>query len=204
MGPSRAGGHRDAYGVSRRTLFAWRAKLLRGGGNAAELAPRSTRPRRVRRRRVAGGGGSRNPPPARPPTAISARKSFIGCSSRFCTAQGLPCPAVRPSADSSPTRTTKCVWSRPTLPALWQSPRAPRRDRKPKGYRTENPGDCVAFDGIERRRDGLRRRLITCLDLASRFGFALGVYSSLQSPGLHRLRTLPARTARAPASRPLR
>lgn len=47
------------------------------------------------------------------------------------------------------------------------------RMRKPKGYRPGRPGDCVALDTIERRKDGLARYLVTCIDLASRFSFAL-------------------------------
>ncbi len=47
------------------------------------------------------------------------------------------------------------------------------RIRKPKGYRPEGPGDCLAMDTIERRKDGLARYLITCIGLASRFSFAL-------------------------------
>ena len=37
------------------------------------------------------------------------------------------------------------------------------------------PGDCIAWDSIERRLHDLQRHLITRRDLASRFGFAPGV-----------------------------
>jgi transposase InsO family protein len=40
----------EAFAVSRRTLFAWRAKLHSEGGNLAALAPRSTAPKRRRTR----------------------------------------------------------------------------------------------------------------------------------------------------------
>lgn len=165
----------DAYGVSRRTLYAWRAKLARGRGNAAELAPRSTRPHRVRRRVW----------PAAVVAEIRRQRACHGnlgkeklhpLLKRFCTSHGLPCPAVRTVgrliADAHDKM--RLVPARPS-PRFGKAPIRPRRDRKPKGYRPETPGDCVAFDSIERRRDGLRRHLITCLDLASRFGFALGV-----------------------------
>jgi len=173
----------DAYDVSRRTLYVWRAKLARSGGNAAELAPRSTRPQRVRRRVW--------------PTAVVSeirrlrtqhgnlgKEKLHPLLQRFCTAHGWPCPAARTIgrliADTRDKM--RLVPARPS-PRFGKAPVRPRRNRKPKGYRPETPGDCVAFDSIERRRDGVRRYLITCLDLASRFGFAVGVrhLSSLQA-----------------------
>ena len=41
----------EAFGVSRRTLFAWRAKLRNARAKPTGLAPRSTRPKHVRQRR---------------------------------------------------------------------------------------------------------------------------------------------------------
>ena len=41
---------REAFQVSRRTLFGWRAKLKAEGGNLAALVPRSTAPKRRRQR----------------------------------------------------------------------------------------------------------------------------------------------------------
>ena len=40
----------EAYVVSRRTLYGWRAKWRAEGGNLAALVPRSTAPKRRRRR----------------------------------------------------------------------------------------------------------------------------------------------------------
>src|SRR5579862_5788187 len=40
----------EAFGLSRRTLFAWQAQLRVGRGQPHTLAPRSTRPPRLRRR----------------------------------------------------------------------------------------------------------------------------------------------------------
>ena len=41
---------REAFQVSRRTLFAWRAKFRTEGGNLAALVPRSTAPKQRRQR----------------------------------------------------------------------------------------------------------------------------------------------------------
>ena len=40
----------EAFGVSRRTLYAWQAQLRAGGGRAHTRTPRSTRPQRLRQR----------------------------------------------------------------------------------------------------------------------------------------------------------
>ena len=44
------GATQEAYGVARRTLYAWRAQLAASGGKPHGLTPRSTRPKQVRQR----------------------------------------------------------------------------------------------------------------------------------------------------------
>jgi hypothetical protein len=51
-----------------------------------------------------------------------------------------------------------------------------RKPRKPKAVTTV-PWQCLAVDTIERGRDGLRRDLLTFIDPASRFAFALAIPS---------------------------
>jgi transposase InsO family protein len=51
-----------------------------------------------------------------------------------------------------------------------------RKPRKPKGVHTA-PLQCLAVDTIERVRDGLRRYILTFIDPASRFAFALAIPS---------------------------
>jgi len=165
----------EAFGVSRRTLFAWQAQLRRGKGQPHTLAPGSTRPHRLRRRKW--------PEPlileirrlrtAHPNLGKEKLYPFI---QRFCRLRRLPVPSVRTIgrliADApDKMRYTMRRVSRFPQGCVQRNTRA----RKPKGYRPEAPGDCVAWDSIERRRDGIRRYLITCTDLASRFAFALGV-----------------------------
>ena len=42
----------DAFGVSRRTLYRWKAKLKKAKGDIKALNPKSTRPKRVRQSKV--------------------------------------------------------------------------------------------------------------------------------------------------------
>jgi len=95
---------------------------------------------------------------------------------QFCGAQTLPVPSARTIGRLIADAPDKMRHARLRVSRFHQGRVARRtRDRKPKGYQPQLPGDCVAWDSIERRLNGLKRHLITCTDLASRFGFALGV-----------------------------
>ncbi|MEW5790958.1 MAG: helix-turn-helix domain-containing protein [Pseudomonadota bacterium] len=58
---------RDAFGVSRRTLYRWKAQLAAGGDNPAALAAKPPRRSAAASRRPTQ-VGSRNPPPADRPS----------------------------------------------------------------------------------------------------------------------------------------
>lgn len=56
-------------------------------------------------------------------------------------------------------------------PGKVKAVRQPRL-RKPRHFRAERAGHCVALDSIELRHDGQHRYLITCTDLHSHFAWA--------------------------------
>lgn len=167
----------EAFGVSRRTLFVWQAQLRRGQGKPHTLTPGSRRPRRLRQRQW--------PLPliqeirrlrmAHPNLGKEKLHPFIG---RFCATEGLRTPSVRTIGRLIADAPDKMRHAKLRVSRFYQG-RVKRhpRDRKPKGYRPELPGDCIAWDSIERRLNALKRHLITCTDLASRFAFAVGVKS---------------------------
>jgi len=165
----------EAFSVSRRTLFAWQAQLRRGGGKPHVLKPGSTRPQHLRHREW---------PKAliqeirrlRTEHPNLGKEKLYPFLERFCRTQRLPLPSVRTIGRLIADAPDKMRHSKLRVSRFYQG-RVQRhtRDRKPKGYRPELPGDCIAWDSIERRLNGLKRHLITCTDLASRFGFALGV-----------------------------
>ena len=175
----------EAFGVSRRTLFAWQARLRSGAGKPHALAPGSTRPKRRRQRQW--------PQPIvmeirrlRELHPNLGKEKLAPALRQFCQRQGLPAPRVRTIgrliADApDKMRHAKLRTSRFPQGRVKRLP----RQRKPKGYRPEGPGDCVAWDSIERRLHGMRRHLSTATDLASRFAFALGV-KHLSSQQAHR------------------
>jgi transposase InsO family protein len=167
----------EAFGVARRTLFAWRAQLRAGGGQPHALTPRSTCPKRRRQRRW--------PAPLieeirrlRTVHPNLGKEKLHRLLREFCQTRGWRLPSARTIGRliaDAPDKMRFAARRQSRFPQgrVTRRPRA----RKPKGYRPERTGDCVGWDSLERRRDGLRRHLITCADLASRFSFALGVRS---------------------------
>ena len=165
----------EAYGVARRTLYAWRAQLTAGGGKPHGLTPRSTRPTKVRQRQW--------------PTALIAeirrwrglhpnlgKEKLAPFIERFCQIQRLAVPSARTIGRLIADAPDKMRGVPQRVPSRFgQGSVRPHRERKPKNYRAGVPGACIAWDSIERRRDGMRRYLISCTDLASRFAFSLGV-----------------------------
>jgi transposase InsO family protein len=163
----------EAFEVSRRTLFNWKAKLHSEGGNIAALAVKSTAPKRRRQRNW--------------PTAVTGeirrlrqthpnlgKEKLAVLLAAFCRQRALTCPSARTigriMADA-PDRMRHAP-QRLTGHGKARLPRPPK-PRKPKGFKALFPGHCVALDTIERHRYGLRRYLITVTDTHSRFGFAL-------------------------------
>jgi transposase InsO family protein len=166
---------REAFDVSRRTLFAWRAQLRAGGGQPHHLTPRSTRPHHLRRRHW--------------PTALIehirqlrlahgnlGKEKLHRFVHAFCQQHGYATPSTRTIGRLIADAPDK-MRQVPRRQSRFHQGRVQRqsRERKPKGYRPEQPGDCLAWDSIQRRLAGERRYLITSTDLASRFGFALAV-----------------------------
>jgi transposase InsO family protein len=162
----------EAFGVSRRTLFAWRAQLRQEGGNAAALVPRSTAPKQRRQRQW----------PAPIVTEIRrlrtahpnlGKEKLHLLLQPFAAQHQLPCPSPRTIgrliADApDKMRSHPHRYGAPGKPKPLRSPRL----RKPKHFHAEHPGHCIALDTIEVRADSTRRYVITCTDLHSHFAWA--------------------------------
>ena len=160
---------RDAFSVSRSTLYAWRAKHRAGGLPA--LQDRSRAPRRPRRRNWPPGvleelWALRNQHPSLGPEKLRKLVEPV------CFARRLPCP--------SPRTISRMLAERPE-PAAAERARRRRakqrrygsRARKPAGFRASAPGECVALDTVVRVEDGRRGYVFTAIDLYSRLALAL-------------------------------
>lgn len=163
----------DAFDVSRRTLFNWKARLAANNGNSAALVSKSTAPK---------GRRTRSWPAPIVAEIRRLRKTHPNLGKEklavlltpFCANHKLPCPSSRTIGRLMADAPDKMRHA-PIRLSPSGKPKAPRskRPRKPKGFKPGFPGHCVALDTIERHRDGLRRYLVTVTDIHSRFAFAL-------------------------------
>ncbi len=154
----------DAFRVSRRTLYRWKAVFQKAGQNPTALTPTSSAPRRRRTRQW--------------PAAVVAelrrlRKAHPNLGkgklavllTPFCLTQGLHAPSESTLGrliHDAPDKMRHAPVKR--RPARNKTPKT----RKPKGFRAQYPGHCVALDTVERIRDGLRRYVLTATGLYSR------------------------------------
>ena len=159
---------RDAFKVSRRTLFAWKAKWQA----KVTLTPASTAPkcRRCRQWSPAVIAEIRRIRAQHPNFAKEKLHPFLLA---FCQPRNLRCPAVRTIGRLIADAPDKMRHSPLRLRPNGKSKAArPKATRKPKHFVARHPGHCVALDTIEWQLEGSRRFIITFTDLHSHFAFA--------------------------------
>lgn len=164
---------KEAFGVSRRTLFGWKALRKKGDGRIEALNKKSTRPKNVR---------SRDWPEAIKDEIRRLREAHPNLGKekihpllrRFAESRGIPCPGVATIGNLIKD-----------MGGLRRFPQKVRHDgtvvprkrekkaRKPKGFVATYPGHCVSLDTVERVVHGSRRYVITAVDIYSRFAFAM-------------------------------
>lgn len=162
----------DAFEVKRRTLFLWKMKLKKGGGNLESLNDLSRSPKTKRKR-------------SWPSLVIEEIKRLrwqhpnLGKEKlypelkSFCHQQGLICP--QPKTIGRLIKDLGGLRIYPQKISHFGKLRPLKRQkvtRKPKDFQAQFPGHGVALDTIEKIIDGKRRYLITFEDLFTRFGFA--------------------------------
>lgn len=162
-----------AFAVSRRTLYRWQELHQSQGGNLAALANQSRAPKQRRRRNWPNEVNAEIKRLRRAHPNLG-RDKIHPLLSQFCQARKLPCPSVRTIG--------RLIGDAPgklrSIPARLSARGKPKPlhkkvARKPKGYRANKVGECVALDTVERHQGGMRRYLITAIELHSRTGFAL-------------------------------
>jgi transposase InsO family protein len=167
----------EAYEVKRRTLYLWQRKLREGNGkieslNCGSRAPKKKRQRRYDWRIVDEVKRLRDQYPN------LGEKKLYPLLVAFCTPLHLQCP--RPATigriikDKGGMRIAPLKTTGKGKVLTYK-----RRKvlRKPHDLAAEHPGHVVALDTIERFVHGLRRYVITCEDIHSRFTFAWGTTS---------------------------
>lgn len=163
----------DAFDVKKRTLYGWKAKLRAGDGKLEALNEKSKAPKKVRRRewdpRIT--AEIRRVREMHP--NLGKEKVHVHLQA-FAKRRGLRCP--------QPRTVGRIIADAPDKMRTY--PQKVRHDgkvvrkklrqvlRKPKKFRAERPGHCVALDTIEIVIWGRKVYVITVIDLYSRFALA--------------------------------
>jgi len=177
-----------AYNVSRSTLFNWKKRLRESGGRLESLAPNSRKPKRVRLpqtdRRIE--DHVRQYRQQHPGIGKSAIKYELDA---YCHGKGL-----QSVSESSVGRILRRLKVQGKLPGKGlhlvvginggrldeKKARVGRKKLRRGGFIPKKAGELVQIDSVALFQDGLKRYLITAVDVVSRFGFAFG-YTSLSS-----------------------
>jgi len=171
---------RDGFGVSRSTMYRWRKLLEEGGGKLVALAPGSRAPKRTRGRTVSGEivrfiERCRNEHPG------IGKATIKPLLDDYCQKKGL-----RSVSESTVGRVISDLKKRGRLPVkrqfslLARSGRlverlAKRRRTKLRrgDFRPTKAGDLVQLDAIYVFDGGIKRYILSAIDLTTRFAFAL-------------------------------
>jgi putative transposase len=165
---------RDAYGVSRATLFEWQRKEREGS-----LAPASRAHRGGYAKRRIPAGLEAEIRRLRAEHPRLGKEKVAPLLGAWHAARGLPAPSESTvgrvmSAMAAAGRLdtgAKLRLSAATGRLLEKKP-ARRRKLRRDGYLPELPGDLLQVDGVTTFVDGARRYTFTAVDLVSRWAFA--------------------------------
>lgn len=177
---------KEAFGVCRTTVYNWKRLLRENGGNIRALISLSRRPIRRRVRKIH---------PAIIEFIRDYRNKHRRCCQkvikpvldRFCNEKGLKC-----ISESTIARVIKDLKERGEIDnelrmsfnartgKIKVLKREKVRKERRKDYKPFRAGDLVQIDSITLFKEGIRRYIITAVDLQSRFGFAYA-YERLNS-----------------------
>ena len=178
---------KEAYGVGRSTVYLWKKRLKEGRGELSSLVPYSRAPIKKRCRMVH--------PAIRefiiryrqkhPRVGQEAIKPMLDKYCRKIKIKSISKATIgRLIADLK--REGKIKDGRVELRLNARTGKLHERKKKRekklrrKDYQPQEPGDLVQMDSISKFRDGLKRYIITALDLRTRIGFAWA-YTNLSS-----------------------
>ncbi len=170
---------RRAFGKSRSTIYLWKQKLKKAGGKLSALAPGDRTPRNKRHRIVH---------PFIEHFIVEYRTAHPGVDKTTITpALSTACnlAGIKLVSESSVGRIIHDLKERGSIPALRkisingrsgkvivrEHKQAKKKVRR-KGFYPAQPGELVEIDTVSIFVDGLKRYLLTAIDLPTRFAFA--------------------------------
>jgi putative transposase len=177
---------KQAFGKSRSTIYLWKQRLRASG--TLGLASDSRAPHRRRRRIVA---------PLVESFIIGYRTSHPGVDKTTiypvlraaCEKAGINAPSestigriIRDLKERSRIpRKTKVAYNAATgRLRIWEPGPGARKTRR-RGFYPKKPGDLVEIDTVDIFVDGVKRYLLTAIDIPTRFAFAYTYKSSSSS-----------------------
>ena len=178
---------KEAFGVSRPTLFRWQAALRAGGGKLEALVPKSTAPK-TRRKRVI---------PQEVENLIIEERSYerIG-KEKIATL--LKEDGIAKLSDSTVGRMIGDLKKHGKLPnqvkyslngrtskMIERKPRKTKKKLRSKGH----AGALVKADTVVRFTNGIKRYIVTAIDLESEFAFAYSYTSHASTHAADFMRT---------------
>jgi transposase InsO family protein len=176
------------FGVSRSTVFGWKKRLKEGNNQVSALAPKSRAPKQRRQRQT-------DPRLVEFIRKYRVQKPGMGKViikselDRFCRERN-----IQTISESSVGRVITDLKKAGRLPGrglqfrvtindgflISKSKKLRRKKNRRNGYQPKEPGDLLQMDSLAIFRDGLKRYMLSAIDLKSRFGFAYS-YSNLNS-----------------------
>lgn len=177
---------KDAYGVSRPTLFRWQKELRAGGGKMESLVPKSTAPKTKRTRVI--------PKPVedlilkersmerigKEKLAILIKEDKVGTQSASTVGRMLT-DLKRQGKLRNPTKLSYYA----KTDAFREKAKQYRKKLRSKGHE----GQLVKADTIVRFTNGIKRYVLTGIDLESEFAFAYGYVSHASKSAADFMRT---------------
>jgi len=167
----------EAFGVKRRTLFLWQSRLKVGLGKLEALNPKKKTPKN-RRKRIWDQSILDEIKRLRKTHKNLGKEKLHPLLLDFCDAYDLKCPGI-----STIGRLIKDLGGLRDYPkkitGTGRIVKANRAKvlRKPKDFKALYSGHCLAFDTIEKQRNGKRMYILVAIDLYSRTAFALATKS---------------------------
>ena len=155
---------KDAFGVSRSTLYEWQSRLRGNSGRLSSLEPRSRRPHSVR---------GMTTPQYKVDAVCALRTAFPYLGSKKVATILKEDHGIR----IGHATIGKIIhrYNLPSSPKTHVAKAKQRRKKKtrlPKEFAAKNPGDLVAMDSIVIQELGKKKYIITAVDIATRFAIA--------------------------------
>jgi len=160
----------DAFKVSKSSIYSWRNKLMRNNGNTECLIEKSKAPIQRRKRNVSQKTIDRIKKLRLDHPGLG--KDKIASLLKYCISSSTAGRVINDlKRDNTIPRTRKVsYWA--TTDKFHERKIKKKKKLRRKGYHPDNPGDLVQIDSVVKFINGVKRYIITGIDLSSGFAFA--------------------------------